>query len=202
MALDKPVTFDAVTDRPRRRRAARLHLRHHRRAQGDDAFPSRPADHCRRLREGSAGRDAGRRVRRLAAACLHLRPRRAGGLSAAVRRNGNAAGNRFTAQHDRDHRDLQGNDLLYRADRLSRHAARPWTKARTCRRCGSPYPPARRCPARCSTSGKPKTGKAMLDGIGSTELLHIFISNRFGRPRLPRPAPRSLATRPWWWTRT
>ena len=27
---------------------------------------------------------------------------------------------------------------------------------------------------------KAKTGKEMLDGIGSTELLHIFISNRFG----------------------
>ncbi len=25
-----------------------------------------------------------------------------------------------------------------------------------------------------------KTGKPMLDGIGSTEMLHIFISNRFG----------------------
>jgi len=28
-----------------------------------------------------------------------------------------------------------------------------------------------------------KTGKPMLDGIGSTEMLHIFISNRFGDSR-------------------
>ena len=28
-----------------------------------------------------------------------------------------------------------------------------------------------------------KTGKPMLDGIGATEMLHIFISNRFGDSR-------------------
>ena len=28
-----------------------------------------------------------------------------------------------------------------------------------------------------------KTGKPMLDGIGATEMLHIFISNRFGTSR-------------------
>ena len=35
-----------------------------------------------------------------------------------------------------------------------------------------------------------KTGKPILDGIGSTELLHIFISNRIGdcRAGLDRPA--------------
>jgi 2-aminobenzoate-CoA ligase len=33
-----------------------------------------------------------------------------------------------------------------------------------------------------------KTGKPMLDGIGATEMLHIFISNRFenSQPRLHR----------------
>ena len=56
VALNKPVRFEAVNDRPRRRRAARLHLRHDRRAEGDDAFPPRSADHRRRLREGSAWR--------------------------------------------------------------------------------------------------------------------------------------------------
>ena len=45
----KSVRFDAVADRARRRGAAGLHLRHHGRAEGDDAFPPRPADHRRRL---------------------------------------------------------------------------------------------------------------------------------------------------------
>jgi len=45
-------------DRARRCRVARLYLRHHRRTQGDDAFPSRPADHRRWLRQGSSQRDA------------------------------------------------------------------------------------------------------------------------------------------------
>ena len=84
-------------DRPRRRGTVGLHLRHHRRAQGHHAFPSRPAHHRRRLRQGGAGRHARRRVRRLAAAGLHLRPRRAGHLPAALRRHGDAAGERRAA---------------------------------------------------------------------------------------------------------
>ena len=109
-------------DRARRCRAARLHLRHHRRAEGDDAFPSRSADHRRRLCQGSSRRDARRYFRRLAAARLHLRPRRAGDFSAALRRHGDASGKRFARQHDRDHRDLQGDHLVHRADGLPRHA--------------------------------------------------------------------------------
>jgi 2-aminobenzoate-CoA ligase len=35
-------------------------------------------------------------------------------------------------------------------------------------------------PAPVYTAWMEKTGKPMLDGIGSTEMLHIFISNRFG----------------------
>ena len=124
VALNKDVRFEAVRDRPRRRRAARLHLGHDRRAEGDDAFPPRPADHRRRLREGSARRHARRRVRRLAAARLHLRARRARDLPAALRRGGDAARERDAAEHGRDHRDLQGDDQLHRADRLSRHARR------------------------------------------------------------------------------
>jgi 2-aminobenzoate-CoA ligase len=50
---------------------------------------------------------------------LHLRARRARGLSAALRGGGGAAGERLAAEHDRHHPDLQGDDLLHRADRLS-----------------------------------------------------------------------------------
>ena len=106
IALDKPVQVRRGRDRPRRRGAARLHLRHHRRAEGHDAFPSRSSDHRRRLRPGSAERDARRRVRRLAAAGVHLRSRRAGDFPAALWRHRDAARKCLAGQHDRDHRDL------------------------------------------------------------------------------------------------
>jgi 2-aminobenzoate-CoA ligase len=40
-----------------------------------------------------------------------------------------------------------------------------------------------------------KTGKPMLDGIGATEMLHIFVSNRLMITSQPAPANRSPATR-------
>ncbi len=48
------------------------------------------------------------------------------------------------------------------------------------RRCGWPPRPARRCPARCSRRFKERFGVDIIDGIGSTEALHIFLSNRPG----------------------
>ncbi|MEZ5825831.1 MAG: AMP-binding protein [Geminicoccaceae bacterium] len=38
--------------------------------------------------------------------------------------------------------------------------------------------PERPCPLPSSRNGRKKTGKPILDGIGATELLHIFITNR------------------------
>ena len=67
-------------------------------------------------------RDAGRRLRRLAAARLHLRPGRACDLPAALRRGRDTARKRLAGQHGRDHRDIPGDDQLHRADRLPRHA--------------------------------------------------------------------------------
>ena len=44
-----------------------------------------------------------------------------------------------------------------------------------------------------------KTGKPMLDGIGATELLHIFISNRFGAATRPdRHTGQRLRGRSWY----
>jgi 2-aminobenzoate-CoA ligase len=40
-----------------------------------------------------------------------------------------------------------------------------------------------------------KTGKPMLDGIGATEMLHIFISNRFENSQPACTGFRSRATR-------
>ena len=79
-------------------------------------------------------------------------------------------------------------DLLHRADRLSRHAEGDGRGADS-PRCAPRYRPAR--PAGAGLRGVAgKTGKPILDGIGSTEMLHIFISNRFGDEarRPPREA--------------
>ena len=74
---------------------ARLHLRHHRRAQGHDAFPPRHAGDLRRLFGAGAAAGAGRRVHRLAAARLHLRPGRAGAVPVPRRRHRHAARTRL-----------------------------------------------------------------------------------------------------------
>jgi 2-aminobenzoate-CoA ligase len=67
---------------------------------------------------------------------LHLRARRAGGVSAAFRRGGGAARTGDAGQHDRDHPGPQGNRLLYRADGLPRHAGARWRRGRTCLAAG------------------------------------------------------------------
>ena len=45
-------------------------------------------------------------------------------------------------------------------------------------RCASP--PARRCRRRSAAAGRERYGVDILDGLGSTEMLHIFLSNRPG----------------------
>ena len=70
--------------------------------------------------QGGVECDARRCLRRLAAARFYLRPWRTGDLPAALRRYGNTPGKRFAAGDDQDHRDLQGDDLLYVADSLPR----------------------------------------------------------------------------------
>ena len=79
---------------------------------------------------------AGRRVRRLAAARVHLRARRLGGVPTSIRRGRHAARERVATQHGRHHPDVQGDGVLHRADRLSgdaggdRRRGRPVVAAR------------------------------------------------------------------------
>ena len=73
------------------------------------------------------------------------------------------------AQVSRDH-------LLHRADRLSRHA-RQARRARHLLACANACPPAKRCRRRRSTPGSPPPAIKILDGIGATEMLHIFIGS-------------------------
>ncbi len=99
----------------------------------------------------------------------------------------------YAAEHGRDHREVPGDDQLHRADRLSRHAGGHGTAAPTSRRCASPCRPARRCRRRVFEDWTKKTGKPILDGIGATEMLHIFISNRLSD--MPRPPHRQAGHR-------
>ena len=122
-----------------------------------------------------------------------------GGLAIFPLRFGAAATlleNASPRQHGRDHRDLQGDDLLHRADRLSRHAGGDGPRAPTCRRCALPSRPARRCRRRSSRNGRRRPASRSSTASASTEMLHIFISNRFGDAAARRaPAGRSPATR-------
>ncbi len=64
----------------------------------------------------------------------------------------------------------------------------PRSRRRGCRttrsrRCGWRRPPASRCRRRCWSGSAPASGSTILDGIGSTEALHIFLSNRPGAIR-------------------
>ena len=119
VALNKPVRFDAV--KTGRDDVALLGF-----TSGTTGEPKATMHFHRDLlivadgyAQGSAQRHAGRCLRRLAAAGLYVRARRARDLSVAVRRDRDAAGKRLAARDGQDHRDLQGHDLLHLADRVS-----------------------------------------------------------------------------------
>ena len=105
-----------------RRLPDRVHLRHHRRAEGHDALPPRHAGDLRLLRQACAARRADRPLHRLAAARLHLRARRPRAVSAPHRRLHRAAGEGRAGRTARRHREVQDHHPVHRADRLSRHA--------------------------------------------------------------------------------
>ena len=167
-------------DRPRRRRAARLHLRHHRRAEGDDALPSRSADHRRRLR---------------AAKCSASRPTT---CSSARRRSpspsGSAGSRSFRCASARRRRcsrtprppnmieiiETYKATICFTAPTAYRAMLAAMDKGADLSSLRIACRPARRCRRRCSRTGRSKTGKPILDGIGATEMLHIFITNRIG----------------------
>jgi 2-aminobenzoate-CoA ligase len=178
VALNKPVRFDAV--RTGRDDVALLGFTSARPASPRPrSISPRPADHRGRLREGSAAADAAGRVRRVAASRVHLRPRRPGRVPARLRRDRHAARERVARQHDRHHRDLQGDGQLHLAHGLPRHdggdgRGADLSSLRMAVSAGETLP------APVFEDWTRKTGKPILDGIGSTELLHIFITNRLG----------------------
>jgi 2-aminobenzoate-CoA ligase len=165
----------------------RLHLRHHRRAQGHDALPPRragdlrhfPATCCSRTDDVFIGSPPLAFTFGLGG--LLLFPMRVGAASVLLEQapppNLLEAIARFRATV------CFTAPTAYRA--MLGHARRTTTS----RRCASACRPARRCRARRSRPGKEATGISIIDGIGATEMLHIFISPRPTRTsaRLHRP---------------
>ena len=130
-----------------------------------------------------------RPLHRLAAARLHVRARRAGAVSAARRRIDRAAGEGDAGRSAGRHRQASRDDLLHGADRLSRDA-RQTRRARHLLAAQTAFRPAKPCRRPPSTRGRRRPGIKILDGIGATEMLHIFIGSPQERhpPRRDRPA--------------
>jgi 2-aminobenzoate-CoA ligase len=66
-----------------------------------------------------------------------------------------------------------------RRQRPTGSCCRRWKKAQTCQSLRAAVSAGETLPAPVYDAWMAKTGKPMLDGIGATEMLHIFVSNRF-----------------------
>ena len=163
---------------PRRRRLPdRVHLGHHRRAEGHDALPPRHAGDLRHLRQICAASRADRRVHRLAAARLHLRARRPRAVPAARRRLDRAAGEGAARRAAARRSRATSATVCFTAPTAYRAMlaqAQPSTTSRRLRNCVSA---GETLPKATFEAWHEATGIEILDGIGATEMLHIFIGS-------------------------
>ncbi len=116
----QPDRFDNVDTAADDCCAVRLHLRHHRPAEGDDAFPPRPDRGLPLLPAACAARHARRHLHRQPAAGLHLRPRRADAVSDAHRRGDRAAREGVAGGAGRCDRRVRRHGAVHRADLVPR----------------------------------------------------------------------------------
>ncbi len=161
--------------RRRRRRAAGVHLRHHRPAQGDDAPAPRRAGHRRHRRQARVPARPRRRRHRHATARVHVRARRAAGLPDARGRGDAAAGARHPGGAGRRDRAARRHRA---ASPRRRRTGRCWPRApadrlRGLRRAVSA---GEHLPRSTWQAFHDAAGVRIIDGIGSTEMLHVFIS--------------------------
>ena len=151
----RPRAASGVRHRQRRCLPDRLHLGHHRRAKGHDAFPSRHAGDLRHLRPhvcGPTARTASSARRRWPSPSASA----AGAVPAAGRRlDGPARKARRTICSR--HRPSPRHHLLHRPHRLSRDA-RQARRNTISLACANASPPARPCRARPSRPGAARTG--------------------------------------------
>ena len=141
--------FESVADGGRRRRPDRVHVGHDRRAEGLHAPPPRPARDVRHVRPPHPRPAARGGLQRHAAARVHVRPRRARAVPAALRRVDRAvreAGARRRARGDRAPRDHDARSPRRPSTaRCSRKATgRQLDSLRMCVSAGEPLPGERR----------------------------------------------------------
>ena len=151
--------------------------------EGGGADPSLVREHHRALRQRRARLPRERRHALGAQALLRLRDRLEPVLPVLGRRHGRAvprARPRADVLFDADppppsdHPDQRADDG--QPDGLPSGRA----ASRISRRCASPPRPARRCRSSCTSAGSETFGVELLDGLGTAEMWHIFISNRPG----------------------
>ena len=179
-------------------RVLALHLRHHRHAEGGHAparlGPGRLRDVRRRRCSASA---------RTTAACP--RPRRSSRTGWATRccsrcRSGAAAvlepaPSRPDALVERA-QEVRRDAVLRRPDVLRQHAARAAAGRRAGRRAAGRVSAGEALPAALYQRWTGHFGVDILDGIGMTEMLHIFLSNRPGEVRARHHRRRRARLRP------
>ena len=92
--------------------------------------------------------------------------------------------------------------LRRRADavRVVAGAIRRSGRARARTGCGAASPPARRCPSDIGVRWRAVVGVDILDGIGSTEMLHIFCQQPPGRRALRHQRRARAGLRARWWS--
>ncbi len=97
---------------------------------------------------------------------------------------------------DRRYRRHAANGVLRRPDRFRRHAGLAVAaQPRRCRRCAWVSSAGEALPAEIGERFVRHFGVDIVDGIGSTEMLHIFMSNRPARCATAPPAGRCPATK-------
>ena len=133
-------------------------------------------------------------------AVLRLRARQLADVPASVRRDGDprTRGGRRRPMIARRSSAPSSRRCSSPAPASSPHCSTPTCPTTRSRRCGRRSPPARRCPPICSGGSANASAIPVLDGIGTTEALHIFLSNTLDEPaaghqrhagaRLRRPA--------------
>ena len=179
----KPADLRQRRHRGRRHLPDRLHLGHHRPAQGHDALPPRRDGRLRLLAARTCCRPTPDDIFfGTPAAGLHLRPGRAAAVPAARRRLHACCWRRLAADTCWRPSQQFGATVCFTAPTSYRAMAGRWRRPRP---VGTPAQVrvGRRGAARghARSCGSEATGIEIIDGIGATEMLHIFISRRRAR---------------------
>ena len=175
----------AVPDVAGLARVVAVHLRHHRQAEGRHAPARRVREVARAYGRGrcsASGRTTGACPWPSCSSPTGWATRRSSRSPSARRRCWSAPGRRRALIAERA-AARAADAVLRRADVLRGAARTPTCPPTRSPRCGRRSRPASRCPPVLFQRFRERFGVEILDGIGSTEALHIFLSNRPGQVR-------------------